>query len=187
MKTKAKTKIEAKIWNEKRKRYQTKTTEKRHRAGHELTTAQTNLFYFLAPWLVIPFPRPPPPPLAQVYDLGVMQPCDHILAKAIELKVDVVGLSGLITPSLDEMVFVAKVIIPVFWVRSGRRGFRVPSGRRPTKRSIYVIGIVVLRDFPRCSELRILLLALRHHVNRTVGYTVCHAVAQSASPFGAHV
>lgn len=47
--------------------------------------------------------------LTQVYDLGVMQPCDHILAKAIELKVDVVGLSGLITPSLDEMVFVAKV------------------------------------------------------------------------------
>lgn len=45
----------------------------------------------------------------QVYDLGVMQPCDHILAKAKELKVDVVGLSGLITPSLDEMVFVAKV------------------------------------------------------------------------------
>ena len=38
-----------------------------------------------------------------------MQPCDHILAKAIELNVDIVGLSGLITPSLDEMVFVAKV------------------------------------------------------------------------------
>lgn len=47
--------------------------------------------------------------LPQVYDLGVMQPCDHILAKAIELGVDIVGLSGLITPSLDEMVFVAKV------------------------------------------------------------------------------
>lgn len=42
--------------------------------------------------------------------MGVMQPCDKILAKAIELNVDVVGLSGLITPSLDEMVFVAKVI-----------------------------------------------------------------------------
>lgn len=41
--------------------------------------------------------------------MGVMQPCDRILAKAIELKVDIVGLSGLITPSLDEMVFVAKV------------------------------------------------------------------------------
>lgn len=45
----------------------------------------------------------------QVYDLGVMQPCDHILSKAEELNVDIVGLSGLITPSLDEMVFVAKV------------------------------------------------------------------------------
>eukprot|EP00903_Cladosiphon_okamuranus_P009574 g9116.t1 len=44
----------------------------------------------------------------KVYDLGVMQPCDHILAKAKELNVDIVGLSGLITPSLDEMVFVAK-------------------------------------------------------------------------------
>lgn len=41
--------------------------------------------------------------------MGVMQPCDAILAKAIELDVDIVGLSGLITPSLDEMVFVAKV------------------------------------------------------------------------------
>lgn len=45
----------------------------------------------------------------QVYDMGVMQPCDRILARAIELNVDIVGLSGLITPSLDEMVFVAKV------------------------------------------------------------------------------
>lgn len=45
----------------------------------------------------------------QVYDLGVMQQCDHILTKAKELNVDIVGLSGLITPSLDEMVFVAKV------------------------------------------------------------------------------
>lgn len=44
-----------------------------------------------------------------MYDLGVMQPCDHILTKAKELNVDIVGLSGLITPSLDEMVFVAKV------------------------------------------------------------------------------
>ncbi|CAM9744485.1 unnamed protein product, partial [Ectocarpus sp. 13 AM-2016] len=45
---------------------------------------------------------------ADVYDMGVMQPCDLILAKAKELNVDVIGLSGLITPSLDEMVFVAK-------------------------------------------------------------------------------
>ena len=44
----------------------------------------------------------------KVIDLGVMVPCDRILQTAIESKADLVGLSGLITPSLDEMVFVAK-------------------------------------------------------------------------------
>ena len=43
----------------------------------------------------------------KVYDLGVMVPADQILAKAQEYNVDVIGLSGLITPSLDEMCFVA--------------------------------------------------------------------------------
>lgn len=42
-----------------------------------------------------------------VEDLGVMTPADKIIETAIEMKADVVGLSGLITPSLDEMVFVA--------------------------------------------------------------------------------
>jgi len=44
----------------------------------------------------------------KVYDIGVMIPCEQILAKAKEYNVDVIGLSGLITPSLDEMVVVAK-------------------------------------------------------------------------------
>jgi 5-methyltetrahydrofolate--homocysteine methyltransferase len=43
----------------------------------------------------------------EVIDLGVMVPCDRILHEAVERQVDIVGLSGLITPSLDEMVFVA--------------------------------------------------------------------------------
>jgi 5-methyltetrahydrofolate--homocysteine methyltransferase len=43
-----------------------------------------------------------------IIDLGVMVPADKILARAIDEKVDVIGLSGLITPSLDEMVHVAK-------------------------------------------------------------------------------
>jgi 5-methyltetrahydrofolate--homocysteine methyltransferase len=43
-----------------------------------------------------------------VVDLGVLVPCDKILAAALEKKADVIGLSGLITPSLDEMVHVAK-------------------------------------------------------------------------------
>lgn len=44
----------------------------------------------------------------EVVDLGVMVPADQILAKAKEHNVNIIGLSGLITPSLDEMVHVAK-------------------------------------------------------------------------------
>ena len=40
-------------------------------------------------------------------DLGVMVPTEKIIRTAIELKVDIVGLSGLITPSLEEMTIVA--------------------------------------------------------------------------------
>jgi len=44
----------------------------------------------------------------EVIDLGVMVPAETILRRAREEKVDIIGLSGLITPSLDEMVHVAK-------------------------------------------------------------------------------
>jgi 5-methyltetrahydrofolate--homocysteine methyltransferase len=54
----------------------------------------------------------------EVVDLGVMVPCDKILAKAKEIGADVIGLSGLITPSLDEMVHVAKEM--------KREGFTIP-------------------------------------------------------------
>ncbi|AHC73418.1 methionine synthase [Candidatus Endolissoclinum faulkneri L5] len=43
----------------------------------------------------------------KVIDLGVMVPCAKILEVAVKEKVDIIGLSGLITPSLDEMVYVA--------------------------------------------------------------------------------
>ena len=43
-----------------------------------------------------------------VIDLGVMVPADKIIDTAIEEKADIIGLSGLITPSLDEMAHVAK-------------------------------------------------------------------------------
>ena len=54
----------------------------------------------------------------EVIDLGVMVPMDKILQTAIDEHVDMVGLSGLITPSLDEMVFVAGEM--------ERRGFKLP-------------------------------------------------------------
>jgi 5-methyltetrahydrofolate--homocysteine methyltransferase len=54
----------------------------------------------------------------EVIDLGVMVPADKILKTAIDEKVDLIGLSGLITPSLDEMVYVAREMT--------RRGFTTP-------------------------------------------------------------
>ena len=54
----------------------------------------------------------------EVIDLGVMVPCEKILKTARELKVDIIGLSGLITPSLDEMAHVAREM--------EREGFKVP-------------------------------------------------------------
>lgn len=53
-----------------------------------------------------------------IIDLGVMVPCEKILQTAIAEKVDIIGLSGLITPSLDEMVHVAKEM--------QRQGFKIP-------------------------------------------------------------
>jgi 5-methyltetrahydrofolate--homocysteine methyltransferase len=54
----------------------------------------------------------------EVIDLGVMIPCEDVLHKAREHGVDIIGLSGLITPSLDEMVHVAREM--------EREGFEIP-------------------------------------------------------------
>ncbi|MFQ5584669.1 MAG: vitamin B12 dependent-methionine synthase activation domain-containing protein, partial [Calditrichia bacterium] len=54
----------------------------------------------------------------EVIDLGVMVPTETILQTALDQNVDVIGLSGLITPSLDEMVHVAREM--------ERRGFKTP-------------------------------------------------------------
>ena len=44
----------------------------------------------------------------KIIDIGVMVPCQKILDTAREENVDIIGVSGLITPSLDEMVHIAK-------------------------------------------------------------------------------
>ena len=44
----------------------------------------------------------------EIIDLGVMVPPENIIDTAIKENVDIIGLSGLITPSLDEMVYLAK-------------------------------------------------------------------------------
>ena len=54
----------------------------------------------------------------KVIDLGVMVPCEKILEEAVRHKVDIIGLSGLITPSLEEMIIVARTM--------KEQGFNVP-------------------------------------------------------------
>lgn len=54
----------------------------------------------------------------KVIDLGVMVDCDKILAAATEHKADIIGMSGLITPSLDEMIYNAKEM--------EKRGWKTP-------------------------------------------------------------
>jgi len=54
----------------------------------------------------------------EVIDLGVMIPCEQILKTAREINADIIGLSGLITPSLDEMAHVAREM--------DRQGFDLP-------------------------------------------------------------
>ncbi|NQW42258.1 MAG: methionine synthase [Bacteroidetes bacterium] len=54
----------------------------------------------------------------EIHDMGVMVSCEKILDKAKEINADIIGLSGLITPSLDEMVYVAQ--------QMEKQGFTIP-------------------------------------------------------------
>jgi len=86
-----------------------------------------------------------------VIDMGVMVPCEKILEKALEVKPDVIGLSGLITPSLDEMVYVAE--------QMKARGFTTPlmiGGATTSKRHTavkinpkYDFGVIHVLDASR--------------------------------------
>ena len=77
-----------------------------------------------------------------VVDLGVMVSCARILDAAIAEKADIVGISGLITPSLDEMVFVAEEM--------QRRGMNLPLliGGATTSRQHTAVKIAPLYDAP---------------------------------------
>ena len=77
-----------------------------------------------------------------VIDLGVMVPCEKILATAREHSADLIGLSGLITPSLDEMVHVAREM--------KREGFSLPLliGGATTSRAHTAVKIAPGYDQP---------------------------------------
>ncbi|MEM6344994.1 MAG: methionine synthase, partial [Bacteroidota bacterium] len=78
----------------------------------------------------------------EVIDMGVMVPLQKILDKAVEEQVDIIGLSGLITPSLDEMVYVAQEM--------QKRGMNTPLliGGATTSRIHTAVKIVPEYDGP---------------------------------------
>jgi 5-methyltetrahydrofolate--homocysteine methyltransferase len=78
----------------------------------------------------------------EVIDLGVMTPCEKILETALEEGCDLIGLSGLITPSLDEMVHVAREM--------ERRGIELPLliGGATTSRQHTAVKIAPEYDGP---------------------------------------
>lgn len=78
----------------------------------------------------------------EVIDLGIMVPAERIIDEAIAQKVDIIGLSGLITPSLDEMVSVAEEM--------QRRGLEIPLliGGATTSRVHTAVKIAPKYGFP---------------------------------------
>ncbi|ETN76792.1 5-methyltetrahydrofolate--homocysteine methyltransferase [Necator americanus] len=78
----------------------------------------------------------------KVIDLGVMTPCEVIIKTAIEEKADFIGCSGLITPSLDEMVHVAKEM--------QRNGLKIPLliGGATTSKTHTAVKIAPRYDSP---------------------------------------
>lgn len=78
----------------------------------------------------------------EVIDLGVMTPCETILETARRENADLIGLSGLITPSLDEMVHVAREL--------KRQGFKLPLliGGATTSERHAAVKIAPEADFP---------------------------------------
>jgi 5-methyltetrahydrofolate--homocysteine methyltransferase len=80
----------------------------------------------------------------KVVDLGVMVDCDTILKAAREHNADIIGLSGLITPSLDEMIFNAREM--------QRRGLKIPLliGGATTSKAHTAIKIAPIYEGPTC-------------------------------------
>jgi 5-methyltetrahydrofolate--homocysteine methyltransferase len=78
----------------------------------------------------------------KVIDLGVMVPCERILEEAIKHKADIIGLSGLITPSLEEMIIVARTM--------KEQGFTVPLliGGATTSAKHTAVKIAPMYDQP---------------------------------------
>ena len=94
----------------------------------------------------------------KVIDMGVMVPCDEIIRVCIAEKADILGLSGLITPSLNEMVHVAKELervqlgIPLLIGNVIQNKFIIISRRNLCERGSQLRITVFL--FRRCNNIQ---------------------------------
>ena len=112
----------------------------------------------------------------EVIDLGVMVSCEEILETAIKEKVDIIGLSGLITPSLDEMANVASEM--------QRKGFTIPLmiGGATTSKvhtavkvdHCYENTVVQVKDASTCVPVVSKLLSKQHKENFVVEINAEH-------------
>jgi 5-methyltetrahydrofolate--homocysteine methyltransferase len=100
----------------------------------------------------------------EIIDLGVMVPCEKIIEAAIAHKVDIVGLSGLITPSLDEMTHIASEMeqnqmqIPL--MVGGATTSKLHTALKINNK--YSGGVVHIKDASQASEVAVKLLSPKH-------------------------
>lgn len=100
----------------------------------------------------------------EIIDLGVMVPCEKIIEAAIAHKVDIIGLSGLITPSLDEMTHIAaemeqnQMQIPL--MVGGATTSKLHTALKINNK--YSGGVVHIKDASQASEVAVKLLSPKH-------------------------
>ncbi len=100
----------------------------------------------------------------EIIDLGVMVPCEKIIEAAIAHKVDIIGLSGLITPSLDEMTYIAaemeqnQMQIPL--LVGGATTSKLHTALKINNK--YSGGVVHIKDASQASEVAVKLLSPKH-------------------------
>ena len=91
----------------------------------------------------------------EVVNMGVMVPCTEILAKAKEENADIIGLSGLITPSLEEMAHVAKEMQRDPWFRERKIPLLIGGATKSSAQTAVKIGpndegpVIYVDDAPR--------------------------------------
>ena len=125
----------------------------------------------------------------EVIDVGVMAPCEKIIEAAISHKVDIIGLSGLITPSLDEMSHIASEMeqnhlqIPI--LVGGATTSKLHTALKINNK--YCGGVIHIKDASQASEVAVKLLSPKHkaifleQINTEYDHAIAKHMAKSTS------